>query len=90
MCEVVPGRETDGLKFTISHKLDVQVPPTGADIRWALLTTVAANDGRESKGPVTDLYVVELTLPGGLYRVLFIEEQVDALSGGGWKQEEDR
>lgn len=84
LCEVIPGRETNGLQFTISHKLDVQVPPTGADICWAFLPTEATNDGRETKRPIADLDVVKLTLPGRLDRILFIEEQVDALSRGGF------
>lgn len=83
LCEVIPGRETEGLQFTIRHKLDVQVPPTGADIIWAFLPTEATDDGRETKGPIADLDVVELALPGWLDGILVIEEQVDALSGSG-------
>lgn len=67
MREVVPGRETDGLQFTVSHKLDVQVPPTGTDVLGAFLPTVATDERRETKGPVADLDVVELALPGWLY-----------------------
>lgn len=74
MCEVVPGREANGLQFTIRHKLDVQVPPTGADVCRALLPTVATNEGREAKGPIADLDVVELALPGRLYGILVIKE----------------
>lgn len=74
LCEVIPGSETNGLQFTISHKLDVEVSPTGADICWDFLPTVATDDGRETKGPITDLDVVKLTLPGWLYGILLIKE----------------
>lgn len=86
LCEVIPCRETDGLQFTISHELDVQVPPTGADICRAFLPAVSTNEGRETKGPIADLDVVELALPGWLYGVLVIKEQVDALPGSGWRR----
>ena len=89
LCEVIPGGETSGLQFTISHKLDVQVPPTGPDIRRTFLPTVATNDGRETKGPIAYLDVVKLTLPGGFDGVLLIEEQVNALSRSGWGRRRD-
>lgn len=74
LCEVIPGREADGLKFTIRHKLDVKVSPTGADVCRAFLPTVATNEGREAKRPIADLNVVELALPGRLYGILVIKE----------------
>lgn len=74
MCEVIPGREADGLKFTIRHKLDVKVSPTGADVCRAFLPTVATDEGREPKGSITDLDVVELALPGRLYGILVVKE----------------
>lgn len=80
LCEVIPCREANGIKFTISHKLDVQVPPTGADIGGAFLPTVATNDRREVKGSITDFNMVKPTLPGRLDGILFIKKQVDALS----------
>lgn len=83
LCEVVPGRKAYGLQFSICHKLDVQVPPTGADICWALLPTIATDQRRETKGPIADLNVVKLALPGWLYGILLIEEQVDALPRRG-------
>lgn len=90
LCEVVPGREANGLQFTIRHKLDVQVSPAGADVCRAFLPTVAANEGREAKGPIADLDVVELALPGRLYGILVIKEQVDALPGRGWRRKGGR
>lgn len=81
--EVVPRRESDGLQLTISHKLDVQVPPAGADAGRAVFPAEAAEDGGETERPVAHLDVVELTLPGRLDGVLVVEEQVDALSGRG-------
>lgn len=90
LCEVIVGRETNGLQFPISHELDVQVPPTGAHVRRALLPTVATDDGREAEGPVADLDVVELALPGRLDGVLLFKEQVDALPGSGCRRKEGR
>lgn len=45
LCEVVPGREANGLQLAICHKLDVQVSPAGADVCRAFLPAVAANEG---------------------------------------------
>lgn len=84
LCEVVPGWKTDGLQLAVSHKLDVQVPPARAHVRGALLAAVATNDGRETEGAVADFDVVKLTFPRWLDGVPVIEEQVDALPGGGW------
>jgi len=83
--EVVPGGETDGLQFAIGYKLDVQVPPTGADVCRALLPAEAPEDGRETERPIPDLNVVEFTLQGRLDGIPVFEEQVDALSGSGCK-----
>lgn len=83
LCEVIPCRETNGLQFAISHKLDVQVPPAGADVCRAFLPTVATDYGREPKGTVTNFNVVKLAFPGWLDGVLLIKEQLNALSGRG-------
>lgn len=90
MCEVIAGRETNSLQFAISHKLNVQVPPTGADIGRAFLPTVTTDDGRETKRPIADLNVVKLALPGRLDGILLIEKQVDALARRSWEEEEKR
>lgn len=90
LSEVIPRRETDGLQFSISHKLDVQVPPAGADVGRAFLPAVATDDGREAERTVTDFNVVEPALPGRLDGVLLIKEQVDALSGGGCRRQETK
>lgn len=86
LCEVIMCRETNGLQFTISHKLDVQIPATGADICRTFLPTVATNDRWETKGPIADFDVVKFTLPGWLNGILLLKEQVNALSGGGYKR----
>lgn len=84
--EVVAGGEADGLQFAVCHKLDVQVSAAGADVVRALLAAVATNEGREAKGSIAHLNVVELALPGRLYGVLVIEEQVDALAWSRWRR----
>lgn len=90
LCEVITGREAYGLQFTVCDELDVQVPPTGADVCRAFLPTVATNEGGEAKGSIANLNVVELALPGRFYGILVIEEQVDALPGRGWRSRWDR
>lgn len=84
--EVVAGREADGLQFTVCDKLDVQVSAAGTDVRRTFLAAVATNEGREAKGSIANLNVVELALPGRFYRVLVIEEQVDALARSRWRR----
>lgn len=84
--EVVSGRETDGLQFTVCNKLDVQVSPAGTDVCRAFLPAVATNEGREAKRSIPNLNVVELALPGRFYGVLVIEEQVNALAWSSWRR----
>lgn len=83
--EVVACRESESLQFTVRHKFDVQVASAGADVCGALLATVAANEGREAEGPISDLNVVKLAFPGRLDGILVFKEQVDALPRRGWK-----
>lgn len=83
LCKVISGREAYGLQFTVCNKLDVQVPPTGADVRRAFLPTVATNEGGEAEGSIANLDVIELALPGRFYGIFVIEEQVDALPRRG-------
>lgn len=85
--EVVARREADGLQFTVRDELDVQVSAAGADVGRAFLAAVATNEGREAKGSIANLNVVELALPRRFYGVLVIEEQVDALAWSRWKRE---
>lgn len=84
LCKVITGREAYGLQFTVCDELDVQVPPTGADVCRAFLPAVATNEGGEAKGSIANLNVIELALPGRFYGIFVVEEQVDALARRGW------
>lgn len=81
--EVVASRESKSLQFTVRHKFDVQIASTGVDVCWTLLATIAADEGREAEGPISDLNVVKFAFPGRLDGILVVKEQVDALPRRG-------